>query len=327
VASADSGIQTATLDKGEAATAQIPVRAVSENQVDSLPSNSSHAQSASTETLAVTAGGEGLQASAVAADSSKSQSSETLATSSIGKKAGVVAAGRTSEPTASRLTRQSGTADPMQFNGLSTAGQSGVAVQDGAGLVSSYAGGHGAIGTTGNTAGELAASAAGREVSASREPFSALDAGSAPATTTWIHAGAQRAEAGFQDPALGWVGVRADSSGGSIHASLVAGSADAAQTLSGHLAGLNAYLADQHTPVGAVTVAATDDRSASYSTDQNMNQNMNQGSGQDRGGGQQPIPAVSEPAFTSTASAASAARTEVSATGASLGGTHISLVA
>jgi hypothetical protein len=324
--SAGGGNEIASLGKGEAIPAQIPVQAASENQIQSLPSGNHQAQSAGTETLAVTAGGEVLQASAGVADSAKSQSSESLATSSMGKKQGVANAGRSSEQTTSRSTQITGTFDPMQHNGLSTAGQSGLAVQDGAGLVRDSSVGQVDLGTTGNTAGESAAAAAGRDGSASREPFSALDAGSHP-TPTWIHAGAQRAEAGFQDPALGWVGVRADSSGGSIHASLVAGSADAAQTLSGHLAGLNAYLADQHTPIAAVTMAATEDRSATYGADQSTNQNMNQGSGQDGSRGQQAVPAASEPAFASAASAVSVARAEVSAPAGSIGGAHISLIA
>ena len=325
-ASADSGNEAASIGKGEASLTQIPVRAAFETQLPTLPSSSNQAQSAGTETLAVAAGGEMLQASVVVADTAKSQSSPSPATSSIGKRPGTASAGHTAEQATSRSAQLTGTLDPMQPNGLSAAGQSGVAAQDGAGLVRDPSVGHGAIGTTGHTAGEPAASAASREGSAGRDTFSALDAGS-PTTPTWIHAGAQRAEAGFQDPALGWVGVRADASGGSIHASVVAGSADAAQTLSGHLAGLNAYLADQHTPVEAVTVAASEDRSVAYGADQSLSQNMNQGTGQDGGRGQQPVPAVSEPALPSAPSAVSAARTEGSAPGGSLGGAHISLIA
>jgi hypothetical protein len=325
-ASADSGNETAPIGKGEASLAQIPVRAAFETQLQSLPSSNNQAQNPGTETLAATAGGEVLQAAALVADTAKSQSSPSPATSSIGKRQGAASAGHTAEQATSRSTQLTGTLDPMQHNGLSAAGQSGVAAQDGAGLVRDPSAGHGAVGTTGHTAGESAAAASNKDDSASSETFSALDAGS-PATPTWIHAGAQRAEAGFEDPALGWVGVRADASGGSIHASLVAGSTDAAQTLSGHLAGLNAYLADQHTPVMAVTMAATEDRSVPYGADQNLSQNMNQGTGQDGSRGQHPVPAVSEPALPSAASAVSAARTEGSAPGGSLGGTHISLIA
>jgi len=319
-ASADSGNETASIGGNGTVSAQDPAQAAPESLLQSLPSSSNQAQNAGAETLAATAGGEVLQAAAVTTDEAKSQSSPSPAASSLGKKAGVVPAGRTSEQMTSRPTQLTGTLDPMQHNGLSTAGQSGVGVQDVAGLVRD---GHGAIGTTGYTAGESATAASNKDGSASPETFSALDAGSSATKPTWIHAGAQRAEAGFQDPSLGWVGVRADASGGSIHASLVAGSADAAQTLSGHLAGLNAYLAEQHTPVGVVTMAATEDRSAAFGTDQNANQNLNQGTGQDGGRGQQPVPA----AFTPAVSAVSAARTEMPISGGSPGGAHISLIA
>jgi hypothetical protein len=39
----------------------------------------------------------------------------------------------------------------------------------------------------------------------SREAFATLDAAGSQGATTWIHAGAQQAEAGYQDPVLGWV--------------------------------------------------------------------------------------------------------------------------
>jgi hypothetical protein len=51
------------------------------------------------------------------------------------------------------------------------------------------------------------------------------------------------------------VGVRADLGGGSVHASLVPGSAEAAQMLGSHLAGLNDYLAERHSAVSPVTMA------------------------------------------------------------------------
>lgn len=89
----------------------------------------------------------------------------------------------------------------------------------------------------------------------SRETFAALDAGPAAGTPNWIHAGTQQAEAGFQDPALGWVGVRADLGAGGIHATILPGSAEAAQLLGGHLAGLDAHLAAEHIPVDSLRMA------------------------------------------------------------------------
>jgi len=133
---------------------------------------------------------------------------------------------------------------------------------------------HGAAIAAGGLTGSSAHSSSGANAT---ETFAALDGGSVPGKPAWIHAGAQRAEAGFQDPTLGWVGVRADMSGGGVHASLVPGSADAAVTLGGHLAGLNSYLAEQHTPVETLTLAAPENREAGLGAGQDMNQGMSQG--------------------------------------------------
>ncbi len=84
--------------------------------------------------------------------------------------------------------------------------------------------------------------------------FAAMDSAPVGAGPTWVRASARQAEAGWQDPALGWVSVRAEASAGGIHAALVGGSATAAQSLSGHLAGLNAYLQERQTPVQSLHV-------------------------------------------------------------------------
>ncbi len=127
-------------------------------------------------------------------------------------------------------------------------------------------------------AGVSAGAAAG---TAAEETFAAMDAGTEVGTPGWIHAGGQTAEAGFQDPALGWVGVRADLSGGNVHAALMPGSAEAAQTLSGHLAGLNSYLAEQHTPVATLTMAAASGGGLETGAGQSMQQGAGQNPGQD----------------------------------------------
>jgi hypothetical protein len=114
----------------------------------------------------------------------------------------------------------------------------------------------------------------------SREAFATLDAAGAPQATTWIHAGTQRAEAGYQDPALGWVGIRADLSGGGVHAQLLPGSADAAQVLGSHLAGLNAYLAEHHTPVETLTLAAPESGWLGLGGGRGAGEGMQQGAGQ-----------------------------------------------
>jgi hypothetical protein len=111
-------------------------------------------------------------------------------------------------------------------------------------------------------------------VAAPQDTFAALDSGlTAPG---WVHAGARRAEAGFQDPALGWVSVRADLNAGDVHASVVPGSAEAAQSLSGHMTGLGAYLAAEHAPVATLTMAEP----ATGTVDSGAGQNMHQGASQ-----------------------------------------------
>jgi len=106
-----------------------------------------------------------------------------------------------------------------------------------------------------------------------RETFSALDAGGSLGTPAWTHAGSQHAEAGFRDPALGWVGVRADLNAGGIHATLVPSSAAAAEALSGHLAGLNTHLAEQQAPLASLSMASPGESGI----DSGLGQHMHQG--------------------------------------------------
>ena len=118
------------------------------------------------------------------------------------------------------------------------------------------------------------------------DPFQSLDSEAAPGAPTWTHAASHQAEAGFQDPSLGWIGVRADLSGGAVHASLMPGSAQAAQELGKHVDGLNTYLAEQRTPVETLGVAAPLTKSPS---DLGFGQGMQQGGGQQHAGqGAQP---------------------------------------
>jgi hypothetical protein len=124
--------------------------------------------------------------------------------------------------------------------------------------------------------------------SASKEPFAVMDSGSGGAAPTWIHAGARQAEAGFQDSSLGWVGVRAQVDGSAIHATVVPGSAEAAQSLAGHLAGLNTYLADHHTPVETLTLDSPESRWAGQGMEQGTGQQAGQGAGQGDSRGQEP---------------------------------------
>lgn len=115
------------------------------------------------------------------------------------------------------------------------------------------------------------------QLSIAAQTLNALDAETSPVTPTWVRAGAHQVEAGFQDPALGWVAVRAQADSSGVHAALVASSADAAQSLGGHLEGLNAYLANHHTTVDSVTTAAPENQWARNGMDGDAQQGMHQG--------------------------------------------------
>ena len=117
----------------------------------------------------------------------------------------------------------------------------------------------------------------------SREAFATLDTTGAPGRPSWVHAGTRQAEAGFQDPSLGWIGVRAESSGGGVHAQLVPGSADAAQVLGGHMAGLSAYLAEHHTPVDTLTLSTPDGGGTWLSSNSGAGEGMQQGANHQAG--------------------------------------------
>jgi len=102
----------------------------------------------------------------------------------------------------------------------------------------------------------------------------------------WMHAGAHQAEAGFKDPALGWVGVRADLSGGAVHAAVIPNSADAAQVLSAHLSGLSEYLREEQTHVATLNLAWSG--GAESGTGQSMQQGSGENGERQRATGSQP---------------------------------------
>ena len=103
-------------------------------------------------------------------------------------------------------------------------------------------------------------------------------------TSNWARGGHAQAESGYLDPELGWIGVRAEVHAGGVHATLVSQSSDAAQALSGHIAGLHTYLAENRTHVETIAVSSFGD-SAQQFTSQDSEQGMYQGSGQDAGHG------------------------------------------
>jgi hypothetical protein len=100
------------------------------------------------------------------------------------------------------------------------------------------------------------------------QTFAALDAEDSTATSKWVRAGGNTAEAGFEDPVLGWVGVRAQAGPSGVHATVVPISADAAQSLGAHLSGLSSYLSEHRTPVETVTMSAPDSSLGQHSMGQ-----------------------------------------------------------
>ena len=120
------------------------------------------------------------------------------------------------------------------------------------------------------------------------ETFARLDAESASRSIHWVQAGAHHAEAGYLDPVLGWVGVRAESSGGGVHAAVLPGSAEAAQVLGTHMSGLNAFLSEQHGPHATATMVAPEDGRSGAGAQQGNS--TGGGSGRDDGGGRNMAP-------------------------------------
>jgi hypothetical protein len=196
------------------------------------------------------------------------------------------------------------------------------AASDAAAWVRDAAGAHG-------TLSAAAASGSAGTPATARETFAALDSGldtrTAVGTSSWVHAGGQRAEAGFEDPALGWVSVRADMSGGSVHAAVVPGSADAAQALSGHMAGLSAYLAEEHAPVATLTMA----HPYASTMDASVGQNPQQGSGGEQSSAAAPQNESQPSTITPAAASATASRSgfESRPDAATGRGVHISVMA
>ena len=115
-----------------------------------------------------------------------------------------------------------------------------------------------------------------------QDTFAALDGERAIPQAAWIHARAHHAEAGYFDPALGWVGVRADTTAGGVHAAVLPGSAEAAQVLGSHLSGLNAYLSEHHGPAATVSIAAAQERSNSLDQRNSSGQNDGARGGQNK---------------------------------------------
>jgi hypothetical protein len=173
----------------------------------------------------------------------------------------------------------------------------------------------------------LAAAASGPATTQDR--FAALDAGDSPGTPVWTQGGSQHAEAGFRDPALGWVSVRADLNAGGIHATLVPSSAEAAQALNGHLAGLSTHLVEQQSPVASLTMASPSESGVENGMGQRMQQgaegNAHGNAPEEAQGGSQESARASGPSVLD-ASAQAGIHNSFAHAG-ELRGTHISVMA
>lgn len=91
----------------------------------------------------------------------------------------------------------------------------------------------------------------------SQNPFSAVDGAGADSRAIYHSAASRSAEAGYDDPMLGRVSVRAEvGAGAGIRAELIADNAAAASVLVGHMSGLSQHLNEQHTPIESLTLTA-----------------------------------------------------------------------
>jgi hypothetical protein len=154
------------------------------------------------------------------------------------------------------------------------------------------------------------------------DPFLSLDGDRRSAPATWIHAGMHHAEAGYLDPALGWIGVRADAASNGVHAALVPNSPEAAQVLGNHMAGLNAYLSEHHAGPAKLTITAPQNPSGEMNFHSGGHSSARQEDGGRREPRNEPQPFSGISAHRATA-AAQAATVRVAASG----GKYISVMA
>jgi hypothetical protein len=232
----------------------------------------SEASAQSTNTALTESSETGILSSMAAASSSTGVSAGNLQPANVSKSAASKSE-KTAVSSIARSALKTSRSNAVQPGGVVAPGESSSPLVNAAAGTQQQAAGQG-------TAAHAAESKSAESDTA--ETFAAMDASGAPGRPAWIHSSSQQAEAGFQDPDLGWVGVRADASGSGIHAQLVAGSTDAAQTLSGHMAGLNAFLAEHHTPVETLTLS-TSSGGMGGANDADTGAGMQQGTGDHAG--------------------------------------------
>jgi hypothetical protein len=165
--------------------------------------------------------------------------------------------------------------------------------------------------------------------SGSQETFAAAEDDSPPSAPMWTHAGTNKAEAGFQDPLLGWVSVRARADANGVHATVVPSSLEAGRELGSALPELQAFLAAHH-PGQTVTLDAPAGPSPGHSGTSPDGGASGQGSptGRDARGENRPSPDEERrPSQIDSASREALQFPESVGIRALNGGTHISVIA
>lgn len=90
------------------------------------------------------------------------------------------------------------------------------------------------------------------------DTFATLDERSVPSVATWMHSSTHKVEAGYLDPSLGWIRIRADASSAGVQSSVIPSTPEAADALRGNLTELNSYLSKQSGELVSVTVSQPD---------------------------------------------------------------------
>jgi hypothetical protein len=271
-------------DTAVSSQGSVQARAASGSQVQVIAQSRTKAPTPPLDKVANSApsiNSDGLGPLSVATDTTASQPGR-LTVPSVVDDPGYAGSGRASVPGRSRSMHGTGNVNSIQPRNRLLEGQASSPDADASAMAHEVANASGSVRTPGASVEVSTAATSGPD---SRDTFALLDAGGREGRPTWIHAGTQRAEAGFQDPTLGWVGIRANANGGGVHAELVPGSADAAQALGSHLAGLNAYLAEHHTPVETLTLTAPGSGWTGLGSEQGAGHGMQQGTGQQAGQG------------------------------------------
>lgn len=97
-------------------------------------------------------------------------------------------------------------------------------------------------------------------LSRQEDSIEVLDRAVGPNALHWISAGGHRAEAGFRDPSLGWINVRAELGPRGIDVAVVPTCSSAGQVLGSHVELLGAHLEAQGMHVHSVTLTTQDSR-------------------------------------------------------------------